>query len=65
MEVSAAIVADAVCKMELEKRHVKESLVSGGQRYYFCSIGCRAEFERHPEDYVQGAQSKDEVNIHV
>ena len=21
--------------------------------YYFCSVGCRAEFQRHPEDYIK------------
>ena len=40
---------DAVCKMELDERHVKESLVYREKNYYFCSVGCRAEFERYPE----------------
>ena len=49
---------DAVCKMQLDERHKIESLIYDGQKYYFCSIGCRAEFERHPEDYAQPAQSE-------
>ena len=49
---------DAVCKMELEERQVKESLVYREKNYYFCSVGCRAEFERQPEDYAQAAPTK-------
>ena len=44
---------DPVCKMELRREQIKESLVVAGQSYYFCSIGCRAEFQRHPEDYIR------------
>ena len=44
---------DAVCKMELDEKHVKESLVYEGRSYYFCSVGCRAEFERHIEEYAE------------
>ena len=49
---------DVVCKMQLDEIHNTESLIYDGQKYYFCSIGCRAEFERHPEDYAQPAQSE-------
>jgi YHS domain-containing protein len=49
---------DIICKMQLDERHANESLVYDGRRYYSCSVGCRAEFERHPEDYAQPAQSE-------
>ncbi len=48
---------DAVCKMEIDERHVTASLDYEGQRYYFCSVGCQAEFERYPKDYAQVAKS--------
>jgi len=48
-------VVDPVCKMQLGRDHIRESLVVNGQSYYFCSIGCRSEFQRHPEDYIRGA----------
>jgi P-type Cu+ transporter len=48
-------VVDPVCKMQLTPEQIRESLVVDGQSYYFCSIGCRAEFQRHPEDYITGA----------
>lgn len=56
---------DAVCKMELDEAHVKEILLYKGARYYFCSVGCRAEFERHPEDYTQTVQTRDGVDGNV
>jgi YHS domain-containing protein len=49
------VVVDPVCKMQLGREQIRESLVIGGQSYYFCSVGCRAEFQRHPEDYMRGA----------
>jgi YHS domain-containing protein len=58
-------VRDAVCRMELDEGHVKESLVYREKDYYFCSVGCRAEFERHPEDYVQAVQPDDGVKNDV
>ncbi len=44
---------DPVCKMQLGREQIRESLVVDGRTYYFCSIGCRAEFQRHPEDYIR------------
>ena len=44
---------DAVCKMELDEKRVKESLVYEGRSYYFCSVGCRSEFERHIDEYAE------------
>jgi YHS domain-containing protein len=53
MDAEGHMATDLVCKMDLDERHIKESLVYDGRRYYFCSIGCRAEFQRHPDDYVE------------
>ena len=46
-------VVDPVCKMRLRPEQIRESLVLDAQRYYFCSVGCRAEFQRHPGDYIR------------
>jgi YHS domain-containing protein len=43
---------DPVCGMELREQQAKEFLARDGREYYFCSVGCRAEFQRHPEDYA-------------
>ena len=56
---------DAVCKMELDEKHVKECLVYREKNYYFCSVGCRAEFERHPEDYTEVTQLEDGIKNDV
>ena len=56
---------DPVCHMPLDERPITYLLDYEGCRYYFCSIGCRAEFERHPQDYVQGAQSEHGVKDNV
>jgi P-type Cu+ transporter len=53
MNSSEQKAVDPVCKMQLGREQIRESLVLDGQSYYFCSVGCRAEFQRHPEDYVK------------
>ena len=55
MATSEQNVVDPVCKMGLRPEQIRESLVVNGQRYSFCSVGCRAEFQRHPEDYIKHA----------
>ena len=53
MNTQKHIVRDLVCKMELKEGQVRESFVYNGRTYSFCSIGCRAEFQRHPEEYAE------------
>ena len=53
MNSSEQTMVDPVCKMLLGREQIRESLVIDGRTYYFCSIGCRAEFQRHPEDYIR------------
>ena len=65
MELKAPMVRDAVCKMELDERHVRECLVYEERTYSFCSVGCRAEFERHPEDYAESVRVDKGVNRDV
>ena len=43
--------------MELGEGAAKEFLLYEGREYYFCSVGCRAEFERHADDYLENAQA--------
>ena len=49
--------SDPVCGMTLAEAAAKEFLLYDSREYYFCSVGCRAEFERHPEDYTENAQA--------
>ena len=46
------MVTDPVCGMRIEAAEAKASLRYEGRDYHFCSVGCRVEFERHPEDYA-------------
>lgn len=62
MNSSEKIAVDPVCKMELCRDQIRESLTVGGERYYFCSIGCRAEFQRHPTDYI-GRTAKESHHV--
>lgn len=54
-----ALVRDVVCGMELREGAAQGFLLYGGREFYFCSVGCRSEFERHSEDYARVAQSED------
>jgi len=55
---------DLVCGMELRGQEAKEYLVYDGREYFFCSVGCRAEFQRHPEDYsIRSKNSGAQENV--
>jgi Cu+-exporting ATPase len=48
---------DPVCGMRVDPDHAAGNSTYQGQSYYFCSAGCRAKFEAHPEKYLHpGAQ---------
>jgi Cu+-exporting ATPase len=51
MEVTV-MVTDPVCGMQVDDRTAKYSFPAGERIYWFCSEGCRSEFCRHPEDYL-------------
>lgn len=42
---------DLVCKMEVDEENAFASLTFDGEKYYFCSEGCCAEFKRNPDEY--------------
>lgn len=63
--MTTATVKDLVCGMELDETRKRESFEYEGQIYYFCSVGCWAEFQRHAEDYAQRAQVDQGVNEDV
>lgn len=46
------MVKDVVCGMEVNES-TGYSLVFEGEKYLFCSQGCRAEFKRRPQDYLK------------
>lgn len=44
---------DPVCEMPLEEEEANSETEYNGQKYYFCSIGCKEEFESNPEKYLK------------
>jgi YHS domain-containing protein len=43
---------DLVCHMEVNEKTVQWASDYKGQTYYFCAPGCKASFEKDPENYL-------------
>lgn len=48
-----ATVHDVVCGMDIDPAQAAGTSEYQGQTYYFCSQGCKREFDRNPERYTQ------------
>ena len=44
---------DPVCKMQVEESKAAAKSDYNGKTYYFCCAGCKARFDRNPQDYVK------------
>ena len=44
---------DPVCGMDIDEKTAAATAVYKGKTYYFCAPGCRAQFEKAPDHYVQ------------
>lgn len=44
---------DPVCEMPIEADDANHQIEKDGVIYYFCSEGCREEFENEPEKYLK------------
>jgi YHS domain-containing protein len=58
----APMAQDLVCGMQVDEHQAQAQGLTTefqGQTYYFCSKGCKKEFDKHPEQYVpsQSAQT--------
>jgi len=47
---------DPVCGMEVTYETAQARSEYNGQTYYFCSLGCKEDFDREPEKYVSEEQ---------
>ena len=45
---------DPVCKMQVDEATAKWTSEHQGTTFYFCSPGCKHEFDEHPDRYVSG-----------
>jgi YHS domain-containing protein len=54
VEGAHAMATDPVCGMEVEISTTPSALTfeHDGETYYFCSRGCRLEFEEDPDKYL-------------
>ena len=59
------MITDLVCNMQFNEQEVMHTRTFEGEVYYFCSEACRAEFERHTEDYVKKTQTEQERETDV
>jgi YHS domain-containing protein len=53
-------VTDPVCKMTIEDKDAVAKSVYKNVTYYFCSNGCKANFDKNPEKYVTSEAKKEE-----
>ena len=47
------MVKDLVCGMDVEPKTAVIKSDYKGQIYYFCSPGCKKDFDKNPEKYVK------------
>jgi YHS domain-containing protein len=43
---------DPVCGMEVDPQNAPATSEYNGKTYYFCSLGCKEDFDNEPEKYV-------------
>lgn len=53
---------DPVCGMEVDPQTAAGSSEYMGQTYYFCSAGCKRDFEKDPERYIHGEGHADDMH---
>ena len=43
---------DPVCGMDVDEKNAQAQSEYKGKTYYFCSPGCKRDFDKNPEKYV-------------
>ncbi len=46
---------DVVCGMDVDPKTATNKSVYQGKTYYFCSPGCKRDFDRDPQKYIKSA----------
>jgi P-type Cu+ transporter len=47
-------VKDLVCGMSVDPKTAPAKSEYKGKTYYFCSSGCKKDFDKNPEKYIAG-----------
>jgi P-type Cu+ transporter len=55
---------DPVCDMDVDPKTAAGKSEYQGKTYYFCSPGCKRDFDKEPEKYVGKAQSSQQGHMH-
>jgi len=55
-EGGAKMAIDPVCKMEVEESGAAATSEYKGEKYYFCSVGCKKAFDENPGKYLGGGK---------
>jgi YHS domain-containing protein len=50
---------DPVCQMRVDEKTAKATSVFQGKTYYFCSLGCKKEFDKNPKKFVKETEIKE------
>ncbi len=50
---------DLVCGMEVDPKTAAGESVYMGKTYYFCSPGCKRDFDKEPQRYVNAGMPHD------
>ena len=56
-ELPMETLKDPVCGMDITYETAQARSEYNGQTYYFCSLGCKEEFDQNPEKYVIPTQT--------
>jgi Cu+-exporting ATPase len=52
MEGGDRMAIDPVCRMQVDEKTAAATSEYKGQKYYFCSVGCKKAFDQKPEKYL-------------
>lgn len=47
---------DPVCKMNVDEKNPAATYEYKGKTYYFCAVGCKDEFAKDPEKFIEQEQ---------
>lgn len=54
---------DPVCKMEVSENETQYTSQYGGKTYYFCSSGCKTEFDAYPERFATAESAAGTIGV--
>jgi len=55
---------DPVCGMMVNKQTAEFRSFRGNDAYYFCSAGCKQEFDKDPAKFLTGGRGEHEAHSH-